>query len=447
MLGGAASVGAYVGMVKACLTRLNLLVLLIGVSAVPCAAKYGGGAGTAEEPYLIYTAGQMNQIGANSLDWDKHFALMADINLGIYSQDQFNLIGESGSEPFAGVFDGRGHVISHFTYESDIGGVGLFRYLGEGGVVKNLGLSEPNVAAVVLVGTLVGSVYGGSVESCCVTGGSVDVIFQQAGGLAGDISGGTVINCYVRGTQVTGFSVVGGLAALNDGGLVMNSLAANPVLAPGGQCGAFVGADSNGLYTGCFYDAEVSDGLTGIGDGNDPCGLTGESTANLQQASTFADADWDIVTSDNRAVRNIWRLCEEGVDYPHLAVEYLSADFACPDGVDVLDLAVFVDEWIVELLEADVDFDLDHYVTFTDWATLASAWTSTIGSGDYSVLVDVAPAGGDGVIDGRDVGVFVEFWLAPGSGYLNADIEPYGGDGVVDFADFAAFANQWLEGS
>jgi len=434
-------------MVKVCLARLYLLVLLIGVSAVPCAAKYGGGAGTTEEPYLIYTAAEMNQIGANPLDWDEHFALMADINLSVYAPDQFNLIGDA-SKPFAGVFDGRGHIISRFTYESSVAvGVGLFRFLDEGGIVKNLGLSEPNVTGGVVVGALVGSVYAGGVENCWVTGGSVDAMFQYVGGLAGDISGGTVINCYVRGTEVTGSLLVGGLAAINDGGVVVNSLAANPVLAPGGGGGGFIGQGSAGIYADCFYDTQVSGVLTGIGDGNDPCGLTGESTANLQQAFTFADADWDIVTSDNRAVRNIWRMCEGGIDYPHLAVEYLSADFACPDGVDAFDLAVFADEWMVELLEADVDFGLDHYVTFTDWATLAAAWTSTIGSADYSVHVDVAPAGGDGVIDGQDVGVFVEFWLDEGSGYLTADIEPYGGDGVVDFADFAAFANQWLQGN
>lgn len=448
MLGGAASVGMYVGMVKVYFSKLRFFFLVFGLAVVPCMGKYGGGAGTAEEPYLIYTAGQMNQIGANPLDWAKHFALMADIDLGIYSQDQFNLIGESGSAPFAGVFDGRGHVISHFTYESNIGRVGLFSFLGEGGVVKNLGLFEPDVTGGVVVGALAGSVYGGSVESCWVRGGVVYARVWDAGGLAGEITGGVLADCYSRSTIVRTYfnSGAGGLAATNNEGLVVNSFVANSV-PTGSKCGAFVGADSNGLYTGCFYDAQMNDGLTGVGDGNDPCGLTGESTANLQQALTFVNADWDIVTSDNQPLRNIWRLCEEGVDYPHLAVEYLAADFACPDGVNVEDLAVFVDQWLLELLEADVDFDLDYYVTFTDWAVLAAAWRSTSGSGNYNPAADIYPAGGDGKIDEMDVGAFAQSWLGYGAAYLSADIEPYGGDGAVDFADFAAFANQWLGGN
>jgi hypothetical protein len=443
---GGASIGAYAGMVKACLAKLNLLFLLIGLSAVPCAAKYGGGLGTAQQPYLIYTAAQMNAIGADANDWDKHFALMADIDLSAYTGDQFNLIGQSSSKSFSGVFDGRGHTISNFMYQALDVFVGIFSVVGDGGVVRNLGIVEPNVLGNVRVGALAGSVYGGALESCWVKGGLVRALAWDAGGLAGDITDGVVADCYCRGVIVDTYSGAGGLAALSDGGVVVDSYVANEV-AVGGGCGAFVGQDANGIYEGCFYDANVAGALTGTGDGNDPCGLVGESTANLQLSTTFIGAGWDIVTPDNQPLVNAWRMCEDGVDYPHIAVEYLSADFACPDGVDTLDLAAFTDQWLFEHFEADVDFDGDHHVTFRDWAVLAAAWRSKSGSGNYNPLADIYPAGGDGKIDERDVAVFIEYWLDYGSAYLSADIVPYGGDGTVDFADFAAFANQWLQGN
>ncbi|UCG56823.1 MAG: hypothetical protein JSU70_18395 [Phycisphaerales bacterium] len=53
-------------------------VLLVGL---PAHAKYGGGTGTPEDPHQIWTAEQMNQIGLHAEDWDKHFKLMADIDL------------------------------------------------------------------------------------------------------------------------------------------------------------------------------------------------------------------------------------------------------------------------------------------------------------------------------------------------------------------------------
>jgi len=442
------------GMVRIGFRVIRFALLLSWLVVFPCVAEYGGGDGTAEQPYLIYTAEQMNEIGLYPGDWGRHFALMADIDLSVYTGTQFNLIGEDNSTPFSGVFDGRGHVISGFTFESDEVVVGLFRYLDRDAVVKNLGLLEPDVTGFGLVGTLVGLIGDGvqqepatgRIENCRVTGGSVYALFQHAGGLACDVSGGVVVNCYTSGTQIEAFSIVGGLAAVNDNGHIVNSYSANLVGGLGSNIGAFIGSGSQGTYTGCFYDNQLNPTLAGIGDGNDPYGLTGESTANLKLGATFADADWDIVTSDNQPLRNTWRMCEDGIDYPHLAVEYLAADFACPEGIDLYDLAILSDEWVLELLGADVDFNLDRRVNFSDWAILAAAWKSTRGSDDYNAIVDISPAWGDGIIDEYDAALFVEFWLGQGSTYLNADIEPYGGDGVVDFADFAAFANQWFEG-
>jgi hypothetical protein len=67
--------------------------LTVSLLATTAQAKYGGGTGTAEDPYLIYTAEQMNTIGLNKEDWDKHFKLMADLDLSAYKGSSFNRIG------------------------------------------------------------------------------------------------------------------------------------------------------------------------------------------------------------------------------------------------------------------------------------------------------------------------------------------------------------------
>ena len=76
-------------------------------------AQYAGGSGVSDDPYLIATAEQMNSIGLDPNDWDKHFKLMADIDLSAYRERRFNTIG-TGEVPFIGVFDGNGHGISNF---------------------------------------------------------------------------------------------------------------------------------------------------------------------------------------------------------------------------------------------------------------------------------------------------------------------------------------------
>lgn len=68
------------------LLTLCLLSPLVG-------AQYGGGTGGPDDPYLIYTAEQMNAIGADWKDWDKHFKLMADIDLSAYAGTDFKIIG------------------------------------------------------------------------------------------------------------------------------------------------------------------------------------------------------------------------------------------------------------------------------------------------------------------------------------------------------------------
>ncbi len=74
---------------------LRTIPLLIAVCflSFPAQAQYGGGNGEPNDPYLIYTAEQMNAIGADANDWDKHFRLMADIDLAAYTGTDFNIIG------------------------------------------------------------------------------------------------------------------------------------------------------------------------------------------------------------------------------------------------------------------------------------------------------------------------------------------------------------------
>ena len=67
---------------------LSLSLAMLYFSIPAAQAQYGGGSGTAEDPYLIYTAEQLNEVGANQDDWDKHFKLMADVDLSGYSYDR-----------------------------------------------------------------------------------------------------------------------------------------------------------------------------------------------------------------------------------------------------------------------------------------------------------------------------------------------------------------------
>jgi hypothetical protein len=92
--------------------------------------------------------------------------------------------------------------------------------------------------------------------------------------------------------------------------------------------------------------------------------------------------------------------------------------------VDLADFAIFIDQWLLEKLSADVAPDGgDGIVNFIDWATFANGW-----QGNMNQLAD-----------------FTSQWLMRSA--YSADIAPApGGDGFVNMLDFALLADHWLEG-
>jgi hypothetical protein len=273
--------------------------------------SYGGGSGTQAEPYLIYTAEQLNLVGLILCDLDKHFRLMADIDLSEFTGMSFNIIGNYGV-PFTGTFDGNGHTITNFSYTcADAGYIGLFGYVGnysgEDGVIKDLGLIAPYVDAGTggCVGSLVGYLdNSGTITGCYAKRASVSGGFN-VGGLVG--SGETLINCYATG-KVSGDSRVGGLAGI---GTVLTSCYATCSVSGNESVGGLVGYNSwNGNITASFWDVETSGHTNSVGG-------IGKTTAEMQTASTFLEAGWDFVGETENGIEDIWWILE-GQDYPHL---------------------------------------------------------------------------------------------------------------------------------
>jgi hypothetical protein len=201
-----------------------IVVLLLSFSILSGSvqAKYSGGTGSPEDPYLISTAADMNQIGRNYTDWDKCFKLTADINLSAYTGTQFSRIGTDANHAFSGVFDGNGHTISGFTYTAEgrdyIGVFGNNR-----GIIENVSLVDVNVTGRSYVGGLVGNMegsdYGSEISNCNSTG----VIrggdnSWNIGGLVGCASTNEYW-CYINNCYSTS-AVTGGNGSAYLGGLV-----------------------------------------------------------------------------------------------------------------------------------------------------------------------------------------------------------------------------------
>jgi hypothetical protein len=200
---------------------IPLLAAILSLS-FPAYAQYGGGTGEPNDPYLIYTAEQMNKIGLHQEDWGKHFMLMADIDLGSFTGTSYNIIGEDFDNPFTGVFDGNNKKISNFNYSSiNRLFVGIFGCINAPNAeVKDLGLIDTNIEVHQghNTGTLVGNLANGVIINCYAQGGSVSGD-GGVGGLVGWSFGSTITDCYTT-TNVSGNEDVGGLTG--HGGIITN---------------------------------------------------------------------------------------------------------------------------------------------------------------------------------------------------------------------------------
>jgi len=230
------------------------------------------GQGTDQEPYRISKADQLILLTRAGGLWDKHFVLVADIELDpslptgwVFSQAVFQV--------FSGVFDGDGHTISHLTITGE-SYLGLFGQLGSGAIISHLALEAVNVNGTDnCVGGLVGYNDKGSITNCYCTG-SVSGN-GEVGGLVGR-NEGSIATSYSTGT-VTGNREVGGLVGSNGryskGGIVVNSYSTGTVNGRE-NVGGLVGRNF-GSITNCYSTGSVS------GTGRIVGGLVGSNWGSI----------------------------------------------------------------------------------------------------------------------------------------------------------------------
>jgi len=253
--------------------RIIPLLIAVCLVSIRAQAKYGGGSGTAEDPYQIATAADLILLGESPGDYDKHFILTADINLdpnlpgrkvfdkAIIAPDTNAVADYFQGTPFSGVFDGNGHTISHLTLK---GGshVALFGRNWPG-TVTNLGVVDVNITGSSIVGGLVGQNYG-DVTQCYSTG--VVSGSERVGGLVGGNMGG-VTDCYST-AAVSGTDNVGGLVGENYG--TVTECYGTGAVSGRGAVGGLVGYNHYATVTQCYSAGAVS-GQYDVG------GLVGEN--------------------------------------------------------------------------------------------------------------------------------------------------------------------------
>ncbi len=249
---------------------------------------FGGGSGTADDPYRLCTPAHLEAIGSNSSALDATFVVLNDIDM--IEVADFAVIGDDDT-PFTGEFDGGGFAIRNLTIDrTDASQVGLFGVIAEGAHIRRAILEDAAVSGADEVGALAG-MSAGEIENSRATGSVTGT--TSVGGLVGDNRG--TIGGASADVTTTGVSKVGGLAGENIG-VIANSHAMGRVVGEGsvGGLAGLNAADLSGFPRGSILDAHATGDVSGdelVG------GLVGGTARNSGVENSYATGDVDGTTA------------------------------------------------------------------------------------------------------------------------------------------------------
>lgn len=194
------------------------------------------GQGTENNPYIIYTEKQLDQIRQRP---DLSYKLENDIKI----TEPWESI-----DGFTGVLDGNGHSVSGIEISGEGENKGLFSEI-YGGTVKNLTVSA-DISGKRNIGIIAGYIKDGVIENCVVDG-FVSAKTNCVGGICG-VNQGIVKNCVAVMYSTASSSYAGGICGQNFG-TVSGCLVATEIVASDMYAGGIAGTNQGGKIKGCVF--------------------------------------------------------------------------------------------------------------------------------------------------------------------------------------------------
>ena len=266
---------------------------------------------TSEDDFVLLT----ENCKTESFSTGKTFRLDADLDLSNYE----NLF----LPVMDGTFDGNGHQIIGVTLSEEMSDYGLFRYVTENGVVKNLtvegeilgGDEQENI------GILAGS-NAGAIENC-ITRGTLNAE-TAVGGIAGKNEETGSVSRSENEAAIDGKMQTGGIAGLNEGGIsdCVNSGKINTNQKIKKQ------AEGDGSSVNISIPNAVT-GLTADERANETGGIAGNSSGDISYCTNTATIGFERLGSSTggivgRQLGSLSYCANKGVVYGHKNVGGIS---------------------------------------------------------------------------------------------------------------------------
>lgn len=318
-----------------------VLAVFSGGTAVFAAGGALTGDGSADSPYEISDTSDLQAFAklVNEGNSGACAVLTAAINIGGNAGSPWTCIGTDNMLKYDGIFDGNGYEISGLYIHSSKSYQGLFGYVGNNAIIKNLKVS-----------------------------GEVTSTTQQAGGIAGH-SKGRIINC-TSAVDVSGKTAIGGIVGWNTGVVKQCSYHTGTVADEGSYSGGIVGYNEGSIsysyntgtikgtnYVGgvvgsnggttenCYNIGEVTGtksvgGVVGFKFGtaancyflsNHPTGeIKNDGTGKTAEQFASGEVTWSLNNGITDGTQMFYQTCGEGIPAFTGRTVYQTTSYRCP---------------------------------------------------------------------------------------------------------------------
>ncbi len=268
------------------------IILVLGSCVAAWAVEFAGGTGEPNDPYQIATAEQLIAISSDRMLFDRHFVLVADIDLdpclpgrkvfqGPLMQWTAGRLRVAQDSAFHGSFNGGGHVIRNgvFYSASAPSYAGFFYSIAPEGIVRDLHFEDiviESLAGFASKASCVGILAvnnEGTVVGCSATG---TLTAYAGGGLIGR-NAGLVSGCHSR-CDMFGEDI-GGLIGINEATGRVVLCESDGALYGGAQAGGLV-ATNKGTIQYCTTDGYMFGTRAG--------GLVGDNSGQVRESFAIA---------------------------------------------------------------------------------------------------------------------------------------------------------------
>ena len=273
---------------------------------------FNEGTGSESDPFILKTTDDLKEVSrllSEGYDFNGFYLQMAnDIEFDSSNKNNYTAAGSEITK-FNGSFDGQGYAIIGININKSDNYQGLFGYIGENGVVKNVTVDGTTITGGAYTGTIAGRSQG-TIENCHA-GGSVTIKAYTSNTYYGGIVGytkGTVAGCISRaniGTTSTKASRAGGIAGYG-GGTIKNNMYLGPNVYGKKYIGSILGQNyTETLSRNCYVQRDtLPNAIGGSSKSQDKTGAvkaykvsSGTADMELYYGSATTSYDYEGISS------------------------------------------------------------------------------------------------------------------------------------------------------